>query len=59
MKTAILVIYIAWGGYAPRNFEFNYTTMNECLEILAVTIIEIPQAAADSEWLAIATCKYK
>jgi len=57
MKTAILVIIISWGGSPPREFQYGHPSMEACLKVLEKTIINIPQSAADNEWVGIATCK--
>lgn len=56
MKTAILVIVIAWGGYAPRTFQYDHQTMDLCLKALEKTIIVNPPSG-DNEWIGFATCK--
>jgi len=59
MNTAILVILISWGGYQATEYQYEHPSMESCLEVLEKTIINIPQGAADNEWVAIATCRYR
>lgn len=57
MNEAILIIYMAWGGYAPRELEHPFPTMEECLTVLEKTKIHTAATADENEWIAVATCK--
>ena len=58
IKTAVLVIGFAWGGYLEKTYEVAFPTMEECNKQLRLTEVQLPQGAADNEYMVFKLCKY-